>query len=100
MGAHNFEDFGYGSTPEEAYQACVNQAVYDFGHDPYNGTISTTSGIVHIPLEDGEGETDWHQRILDDPRVQKWEDCAYRVDEEFPPENGRRRFVFAGWAAS
>lgn len=27
------------------YRKAVEQAIYDFGHDPYNGTISTTCGI-------------------------------------------------------
>lgn len=100
MGAHNFEEVSYGSTPEEAYNEAVERALYDFGHNPYNGTISTTNGFVHIPLEEGENERDWHNRILDDPRVQKWEDCAYRVDETVKETGGRKLYVFAGWAAS
>jgi len=91
MGAHDFEADGYGKTVEEAYRDCVEQAMYDCGHDPYNGTISTTQGFVHIPLEEGESEQDWSTRILDDPRVQKWESCAYRVTED--------GFLFSGWAA-
>ncbi len=98
MGAHNFEEVSYGATPEEAYRDAVDRAIYDYGHDPYNGTISTTSGFVHIPFEEGETAGEWQARILDDPRVQKWMDCAYRVNDT-PVENGRRLYIFAGWAA-
>lgn len=98
MGAHNFEDRSYGATPEEAYRDAVDRALFDYGHNPYNGTISTTHGFVHIPLKEGEEEGEWESRILDDPRVQKWEDCAYRVVEG-SDENGRRLYIFAGWAA-
>lgn len=99
MGAHNFEDYGYGKTAEEAHRELCDQARFEYGHNPYNGTISTTSGCVHIPPKEGENHLAWTQRVLDDPRVQKWENCAYRVDEEFPEENGRKRFIFHGWAA-
>jgi hypothetical protein len=99
MGAHNFEHYQYGSTPEEAFRDAQDEARYEYGHQPYNGTISTVSGFVHIPLKEGESEGEWAARILDDPRVQKWEDCAYRVDEKEPDENGRRLYIFAGWAA-
>ena len=46
MGATNFiqEIEGYDS-PKEAYLEAVRDAIYCYGHDPYNGTISTTSGF-------------------------------------------------------
>jgi hypothetical protein len=99
MGAHNFETSEWGSTPEEAFRDAQDEAVFEYGHNPYNGTISTVQGFVHIPLKEGEDGGEWHQRILDDPRVEKWETCAYRVDETTPEENGRRIYIFAGWAA-
>lgn len=43
MGACNFITFGKGKTKEEAFKALVQEAEWEYGHDPYNGTISTTS---------------------------------------------------------
>lgn len=43
MGACNFIEFGKGKTAREAFAALVAEAEWEYGHDPYNGTISTTS---------------------------------------------------------
>jgi hypothetical protein len=43
MGACNFITFGWGKTKEDAFKALVREAEWEYGHDPYNGTISTTS---------------------------------------------------------
>ena len=94
MGAHNFHDRAHGNTPGEAYRAAVEQAHYEYGHDAYNGTISTTSGTVTIPFEEGETLTDWVDRVIEDGCVQKWENCACAND---PEDDGL--WHFAGWAA-
>jgi len=41
MGACNFIDFKAAETAQEAYDALVQDAFWEYGHDPYNGTIST-----------------------------------------------------------
>ena len=100
MGAHNFEATAFGATPQEAYEEAVQDSLFEYGHNPYNGTISTTNGFVMIPKEDGETDGQWHNRVIDDDRVQKWEDCACREDTTEPEVNGRKLWVFSGWAAS
>lgn len=99
MGAHDFMTGGYGASPEEAYKDAVDDALYEFGHNAYNGTISTTSGFIMIPKLPDESDDDWFGRIMDDDRICKWENCACRVDDEIPEENGRKYYIFAGWAA-
>lgn len=99
MGAHNFHVDAYGETADEAYREAVDEAWYDYGHDPYNGTISTTDGFVLIPLKEGETIDDWSFRVIDDDRVQKRGDCACTADPDEPVENGRSLWHFAGWAA-
>lgn len=83
MGACNFIEFGKGKTAEEAFEALVRQAEWDFGHDPYNGTISTTSlsrrpakvirkrftskavgDARKVAEKDGWGEK-WESRVID-----------------------------------
>lgn len=45
MGATNFEDIAFGKTAGHAFRAAYDQAVWEFGHDGYNGTISTVQGF-------------------------------------------------------
>jgi len=99
MGAHSFHDAAVGQLAAEAYRAAVDAAYYEYGHDAYNGTISTTSGYIEIPLEEGESIDDWAQRVIDDDRVRKWENCAVVEDPEVAGESGPV-WHFAGWAAS
>lgn len=59
MGAHDFTDYylwdgsdhwhnrGGPVTAEQAYSTLCEEALHEHGHDGYNGTISTTSG-VHV----------------------------------------------------
>ena len=53
MGAQDFVTEAWGRTPTEAYRLAVEDALYQYGHDPYNGTISTTGGYVEALLPDG-----------------------------------------------
>lgn len=100
MGAHSFHDSAYGANAGEAFREACDAALYEFGHNPYNGTISTVHGFVDVPILEGEDVNDWAHRVLDDPRVQKWEACACCEDPNGKEENGRKLYHFAGWAAS
>ena len=84
MGAHDFHDQNVGVTAGEAYKAAVDDAHYEYGHDAYNGTISTTSGFVLIPLNEDETLDNWAGRVIEDDRVQKWENCACVADPDHP----------------
>lgn len=99
MGAHNFEDSQYAVTPGEAFKDLQETARYDFGHDPYNGTISTVETFTVIPLEGGESLDEWRGRVIDDERVRKWECCACVADPDEPVVNGNSLWHFVGWAA-
>lgn len=100
MGACNFITFGKGKTKEEAFKALVQEAEWEYGHDPYNGTISTTSlsrkpvkvirkrytpkaqsEAVEVAEKDGWGEK-WESRVID---------CG--------ATKGGHMWAFYGWAA-
>lgn len=50
MGATDFTNVYRGPlSMTEAYSELVSQALWEHGHDPYNGTISTTSGVMQDP---------------------------------------------------
>jgi hypothetical protein len=90
MGAINFIEVVRGcDSPEDAYKEAVQQALYDCGHDPYNGTISTTRGfkfLGEIEKNDVEDYIDQHTDDFD-----KWEACGCIKSE--------KDYIFFGWAA-
>ena len=45
MGAHNLSDRAVGKTMRGAYDSAVSYAENEYGHNAYNGTISTTQGF-------------------------------------------------------
>ena len=50
MGAFDRTDFALGryKSAREAYNKLVEEAEYEYGHDGYNGTISTSDGFKMI----------------------------------------------------
>lgn len=100
MGAHNFEHWQRGRTAQAAFDQACSDANYEYGHNPYNGTISTNDSFKMVPIAEGEDIYKWMQRIWDDDSISKWGPCACTEDPDDPPdENGIRGYVFAGWAA-
>lgn len=100
MGACNFIEFSLGKTADEAFDRLVHEAMYEYGHDQYNGTISTTSlsrkpakvirkrytkkaqqDAVKVAERDGWGEK-WESRVID---------CG--------ATKGGHVWAFYGWAA-
>jgi hypothetical protein len=51
MGAHDFTTTSLGKSPADAYNRASEEALYEYGHDAYNGTISTTNGFVDVSKE-------------------------------------------------
>ena len=100
MGACNFITFKVAKTKEEAFRELVEEAQWEYGHDPYNGTISTTSlsrrpakvirkrftkkaerEAIDVAEADGWGEK-WESRAID---------CG--------ATKGGHVWAFYGWAA-
>lgn len=46
MGGTTFKIKGKGASMNETYSDAVERAIYEYGNDPYNGTISTTHSII------------------------------------------------------
>lgn len=116
MGATDFHVTAFGKDVHEAYRSAVDDALYEHGHDPYNGTISTTSG-VHLfkkgdhPRYGTKAFSKWVEKMIDGEGrkygVEKWE-CAGAVEiprahvlKKRPDLKGKRfhKFYFFGWAA-
>ncbi len=103
------------STIHDAYRDAVKQAEWDYGHDAYNGTISTTGGVKcktsrleAFIKEHGKsgGFSLWYDTAFG--ATEKWGDVwGARVPEhamseeerEVHEKNNTKRYIFAGWAS-
>lgn len=61
MGATDFAVTAFGKTAADAYRNACEAALYESGHDAYNGTISTTDWFVEMPASAFKGLT-WRAR--------------------------------------
>jgi hypothetical protein len=100
MGACSIEERGSGTSMADVYTKLVNQAVYDYGHDPYSGTIATTNGFFDKTarfneiLKQNDGDSDKAFEIFADEafdNTQKW-GPVWGV-------NCGNYYQFYGWAA-
>ena len=102
MGAWNFIEFGEGATAQEAFDELVERAVWKHGHDPYNGTISTTrlNGRHTVRVADEWGE-EAREAAIAEAEANDWgEKRESRVIDCGAVRDGRgRMWAFYGWAA-
>jgi hypothetical protein len=108
MGAHDFVVFVEGDDLDAAYRRAVDDATFRCGHDPYNGTISTTNGAIRVASRPTlEAARDLVRRywdydtgiIAENPlghaEVEKWGPALAIYVEDGPPG-----YLFFGLAAS
>jgi len=120
MGATNFSDIiMIKGNQRDAYNSLVEEAHYEYGHDSYNGTISTTSGFRDITSEAPRYGTKafekFEDKVLENRMygISKWDDCAcieiskntalYKKMKQRRGLQGRkgyRAFYFFGFAAT
>ena len=115
MGASNFGTTKVAKTPREAYNKSVEGALYEYGHDGYNGTISTTDDYYFFDEHPRWGTIafdKWEEKILDNSnsQVQKWGlagciEVKGKAAKEIKAVNGLKGkrglkvWYFFGWAA-
>ena len=115
MGAYSFGITKVAKTPKEAYKKAVEEAEYEYGHDGYNGTISTTDGYYFFdkhPRWGTKAFDKWEDKILSDDNgpIQKWGKCGCieitgKAAKEIKEVNGLKGkrglkvWYFFGWAA-
>jgi hypothetical protein len=78
MGATSFGDtiIGRYKHAGEAYDELVEEALYEKGHDSYNGTISTTQGVIDktndAPRYGTKAFNVWEDKAFDNGICNKW----------------------------
>lgn len=97
MGATNvsFTMAGDSNTKEvrERFDEIREECLYEYGHDPYNGTFSTIRDIKFSSetFDDIEKAEDY---CLE--KAEKWE---YAIACKYKDKNGKLMWLVAGWAA-
>lgn len=101
MGAIGFTNMVEARTAQEGYNRLVKQAQYEYGHDHYNGTISTCEltrcrGKFDIATQENIDKA--YEMVEKDDYGQKWE--AWYIDLG-PKKKGLKKhvFLFYGLAA-
>jgi hypothetical protein len=94
-----------------AYNQAVEDAQWEYGHDPYNGTISTTHGFTlrtDAPRFGTKAFWKWEDKILSECGKRECyaveiKGSALKVRKEhsgYKGKHGVRAFYFFGWGAS
>tara|TARA_R110000850_G_scaffold12595_1_gene42179 strand:- start:387 stop:728 length:342 start_codon:yes stop_codon:yes gene_type:complete len=112
MGATNFDNLAVGryKNASDAYNDLVEEAEYECGHDPYNGTISTTNGFKTSndnPRYGTKSFDKWEEKMIDD--MDKYECICVEITgavlkrlkerHGYKGNKGIKAFYFLGWAA-
>ena len=112
MGATNFGNLTVGryKNASDAYNSIVKEAEYECGHDPYNGTISTTNGFKTSndnPRYGTKSFDKWEDKMIDD--MDKYECICVEITgavlkrlkerNGYKGNKGIKAFYFLGWAA-
>lgn len=97
MGAQEFWHTAKGKTAQEAFNNAREEALYDYGHSGYSGTIAEKDSFKVIPCEQKEEAVDAKMKQCmenENHFVQnKWGDAGcIKVRDGV--------FVFFGWASS
>lgn len=92
MGSHTFDAEAFGKTMPDAYRAACNAALHEYGHNPYNGTISTTDGAIQIVKPKGWTDDDMvlAMFMLDDAAYDP--PYGFGLENNVPVLHVRRKF--------
>ena len=78
MGATLITVRSTGVSMRDAYNNAVEEAIYEYGNDNYNGTISTTRGCTDVTKEfvkSGKNLDEFEHYLYESRRLNKWGDA-------------------------
>lgn len=96
MGAQDFTQGGSGKTAQLAFSAAVQEALHEYGHRGYTGSLAEKHEFVVIDLPDGADPHEYADKLIqeDDPRISnKWGPAG-------AIHLGGEEWLFFGWASS
>lgn len=97
MGAQTFYQVGKGKTASEAFNNARQEALYEYGHRGYTGSLAEKPNFVVIELPAGVTDA---QKYADE-LIDAGDD---RIDDKWGPAGcialGDNKYLFFGWASS
>ena len=96
MGAAEFITVGTGKTAKEAFRNAIEEALYEYGHGGYTGTIAEKDSFVIIEISSNTDPEEFANEILEenqDKICDKW-GAAGCI------ELGKNKFLFFGIAST
>jgi hypothetical protein len=96
MGADPFVTSSSGDTAKAAFDKAVANALYEYGHGGYTGSIAEKDSIIEIELQEGRDPVAEADRLIDEDDE--------RISDKWGPAGcfnlGDGRYLFFGWASS
>ncbi len=98
MGADTFSERGKGATVQEAFNAARAQALHDYGHRGYTGSLAEKTDFVVIDLPEAYA-------LLPEKYADSLIDAGdSRIDDKWGPAGAIKiaddEWLFFGWASS
>ena len=105
MGAESFITRASGKTAEAAFSAVVQEALYNYGHRGYTGTIAEKHEFIEIDVPEDKTAEEYVDELIrnDDERISdKWGPAGCVRADPGPPDgtSDEHRFIFFGYASS
>lgn len=96
MGAEQFTHSARGKTAKEAFENARKEALHDYGHSGYSGTIAEKNSFIEIPLPLGYEVGEYIDKLF--------ETNDRRIDDKWGPAGCIKvkdgLYSFFGWASS
>ena len=96
MGAQEFYNSAKGKTAKEAFAVALDQALYDFGHAGYTGTLAEKNSFVMIEVPEGQDPAGYAEDLM--------QEDDYRIADKFGDAGcvklGDGEYLFFGNASS
>lgn len=96
MGANTFIQSASGKNAKEAFKEAVDEALYEYGHRGYTGTIAEKDSYVMITCPEGVEPEDYADLL-----ISKGDS---RIDDKWGPAGcikcSEGKYLFFGWASS
>ena len=96
MGADVFMITATGVSARDAFVNAREEALYEYGHRGYTGTIAEKDSFNVITLKEGLKPHEYADKLIDE--------CDRRIDDKWGPAGcfdlGGGRYFFFGWASS
>jgi len=95
MGGSTFMVTAEGKTANDAFKIARQNALYEYGHRGYTGTIAEKDSFIMIDLPKGKNAREYADELIDN--------SDERIDDKWGPagciELEKEKFFFFGWAS-